>query len=41
MVLAVAHDQSKELPFDHSSKNNVVLYDIKSVLDEDVVDGRL
>jgi len=41
VVLAVAHDQFKELEFNRCSKNNVVLYDIKSILDRSVVDGRL
>jgi UDP-N-acetyl-D-galactosamine dehydrogenase len=41
VVLAVAHDQFKDLPFDRNNKNNVVLYDIKSILDKSVVDGRL
>jgi UDP-N-acetyl-D-galactosamine dehydrogenase len=41
VVLAVAHDQFKELPFMRCDKNNVVLYDIKSVLDKEIVDGRL
>jgi UDP-N-acetyl-D-galactosamine dehydrogenase len=41
VVLAVAHDQFKDFQFNGSSKNNVVLYDIKSVLNRDVVDGRL
>ncbi len=44
IVLAVAHDQFKELEFGNRNNrngNNVVLYDIKSVLDKNVVDGRL
>jgi len=41
VVLAVAHDQFKELEFSRCRKNNVVLYDIKSILDKEMVDGRL
>ena len=41
VVLAVGHDQFKELQFNRCHKNNVVLYDIKSILDKQDVDGRL
>jgi len=41
VVLAVAHDQFKELQFNRCSKTNMVLYDIKSILDKSTVDGRL
>jgi len=41
IVLAVAHDQFKELQFNQCSKTNVVVYDIKSILDKNTVDGRL
>ena len=41
VVLAVAHDQFKELDFSRFSKKNVVIYDIKSFLERDAVDERL
>jgi UDP-N-acetyl-D-galactosamine dehydrogenase len=41
VVLAVAHDKFKELDFGKFNKDNVVIYDIKAMLDKKKVDGRL
>lgn len=40
VVLAVGHDQFKELDF-RALKSNVIIYDVKSFLDKDIVDERL
>jgi UDP-N-acetyl-D-galactosamine dehydrogenase len=40
VVLAVAHDKFKELDVGRRNGNGVV-YDLKSMLDKDIVDGRL
>jgi len=39
IVLAVAHKEFKKLKID--KKKNQIIYDIKAVLDKDIVDGRL
>lgn len=41
VILAVSHDKFKELDFGKFSKDNVVLYDIKAMLDRSIVNGRL
>lgn len=41
VILAVAHDKFKEIDFAKFSKNNVVIYDIKSFLDKSIIDKRL
>jgi UDP-N-acetyl-D-glucosamine/UDP-N-acetyl-D-galactosamine dehydrogenase len=41
VVLAVAHDKFKDLKLNTKNNSNIVLYDIKSVLDKTIVDGRL
>lgn len=41
VILAVAHDKFKEVDFSRFSKNNVVIYDIKSFLDKSIIDKRL
>jgi UDP-N-acetyl-D-galactosamine dehydrogenase len=41
VVLAVAHDRFRELDMSRFSKDNVVIFDIKSVLAKDLIDGRL
>jgi UDP-N-acetyl-D-glucosamine/UDP-N-acetyl-D-galactosamine dehydrogenase len=41
VILAVSHGKFKELDFSKFSKNNVVIYDIKSFLDKNIIDKRL
>ena len=41
VILAVAHDQFKELDVKALTKPNGVIYDVKGVLPRDIVDGRL
>ncbi|MEI6150033.1 MAG: nucleotide sugar dehydrogenase, partial [bacterium] len=41
VVLAVAHDKFKDIDFTTFNKDNVVIFDIKSVLAKELVDGRL
>jgi UDP-N-acetyl-D-glucosamine/UDP-N-acetyl-D-galactosamine dehydrogenase len=41
VILAVSHDQFQKLNFTDFSKNNVVIYDIKSVLNKNIIDKRL
>jgi UDP-N-acetyl-D-galactosamine dehydrogenase len=41
VVLAVAHDKFRDIDFTSFNKDNVVVFDIKSVLPKDLVDGRL
>jgi UDP-N-acetyl-D-galactosamine dehydrogenase len=41
VVLAVSHDKFREVDFAKFTKKNVVIFDIKSVLFKDLVDGRL
>ncbi len=41
VIMAVAHSKFEELDFGKFTKNNVVIYDIKSKLDKIIVDGRL
>jgi len=41
VILAVSHDKFKEIDFSKFSKENVVIYDIKSFLDQKLIDKRL
>jgi UDP-N-acetyl-D-galactosamine dehydrogenase len=41
VVLAVAHNQFKELDFPFLRKNGAVIYDVKGILDRKIVDNRL
>lgn len=41
VILAVAHEKFKEIDFTKFSKEGVVIYDIKSVLDKSIIDKRL
>ena len=41
IILAVAHDQFKELNFNEIKKQGIVVYDVKSILPKNLVDGRL
>jgi UDP-N-acetyl-D-galactosamine dehydrogenase len=41
IILAVAHDQFKELNFDQIKNHGIVVYDVKSILPKNLVDGRL
>ncbi|MDD3228946.1 MAG: nucleotide sugar dehydrogenase [Oscillospiraceae bacterium] len=41
IVLAVAHRQFKELPLANATSNHTVIYDIKGIVDKNLVDGRL
>ena len=41
IILAVAHDQFKELSFSEIKSHGIVLYDVKSILPKEFVDGRL
>jgi len=41
IILAVAHDQFKELNFDQIKNHGIVVYDVKSILPKKLVDGRL
>ena len=41
VILAVAHDQFKELNFNEIKKQGIVVYDVKSILPKELVDGRL
>jgi len=41
IILAVAHDQFKELNFSKIKSHGIVLYDVKSILPKEFVDGRL
>ncbi len=41
VILAVAHDQFKELNFNEIKNHGIVVYDVKSILPKDLVDGRL
>jgi UDP-N-acetyl-D-galactosamine dehydrogenase len=41
VVLAVSHDQFRDINFKRFNKDNVVIFDIKSILSVDLVDGRL
>ena len=41
IVLAVAHNEFKEIKKDLKLKADSVVYDIKGVLDKDIIDGRL
>lgn len=41
VVLAVAHDEFKELDLTKITKENHVIYDVKGILDRNIVDARL
>jgi len=41
IILAVAHDQFKELNFTQIKNKGIVVYDVKSILPKELVDGRL
>lgn len=41
VVLAVSHEQFKSMDFSGCGKDNVVIYDIKNCLPNNIVDGRL
>ncbi|MEI8140753.1 MAG: Vi polysaccharide biosynthesis UDP-N-acetylglucosamine C-6 dehydrogenase TviB [bacterium] len=41
VVLAVSHDKFSDIDYSKFTKKNVVIFDIKSVLAKDLVDGRL
>lgn len=41
VVLAVAHNQFKELDFPFLRKNGAVIYDVKGILDRKIIDNRL
>ena len=41
VILAVAHDDFKSLDIKHLVKKSGVIYDVKGVLDREIVDGRL
>jgi UDP-N-acetyl-D-galactosamine dehydrogenase len=41
VVLAVSHDKFSDIDYSKFTKKNVVIFDIKSVLAKDIVDGRL
>ena len=41
VVLAVAHEVYKKLNMNDIKKENAVVYDVKAVLDKNIIDGRL
>ena len=41
VILAVAHNEFKELNIDEISNQNRVVYDIKGIWNKEIVDGRL
>ena len=41
VVLAVAHDQFKELDFPSLRTNDVVVYNVKGILNRNLIDNRL
>ena len=41
IILAVAHNEFKELDIAHISNGNSVVYDVKGILSEEVIDGKL
>jgi UDP-N-acetyl-D-galactosamine dehydrogenase len=41
VILAVAHDEFKELDVKSLLKPNGVIYDVKGFLPRDIIDGRL
>jgi len=41
IILAVAHDQFKEINLIEQKEMNCIIYDVKSFLDKDVVTARL
>lgn len=41
VIIAVAHQQFKEIDFSQSKKNGFVLYDVKGILSRELIDNRL
>jgi UDP-N-acetyl-D-glucosamine/UDP-N-acetyl-D-galactosamine dehydrogenase len=41
IVLGVSHKEFKDLKFENNRKENSIIYDVKGVLDSEIVDGRL
>lgn len=41
VILAVAHNEFKDLDIAHISNGNSVVYDVKGILSEEVIDGKL
>lgn len=41
VILAVSHDKFKEIDYSRFIKENVIIYDIKSFLDKNIIDKRL
>jgi UDP-N-acetyl-D-galactosamine dehydrogenase len=41
VILAVAHDEFKDIPLEKHAANGVVIYDVKGVLPTDIVNARL
>lgn len=41
VIMAVSHDEFKQLDLKAICHNNCVIYDVKSVLDKSIIDGRL
>jgi len=41
VILAVAHDEFKEIPLEKHAANGVIIYDVKGVLPTDIVNARL
>lgn len=41
VILAVAHDQFKTYDVQHLVKENGIVYDVKGILDRNIIDGRL
>jgi UDP-N-acetyl-D-galactosamine dehydrogenase len=41
IILAVAHNEFKDLDIAHISNGNSVVYDVKGILSEEVIDGKL
>ena len=41
VILAVAHNEFKKLDIAHISNGNSVVYDVKGILSEEVIDGKL
>ena len=41
IILAVAHNQFKELNFNEIKSHGAVVYDVKSILPKELIDGRL
>jgi len=41
IILTVAHNEYSHLNLEQLDKSNVVIFDTKSILDKEIVDGRL